>query len=357
MKLFEPYNLGGVELKNRLVMAPMTRGRAQADGTPSDLQVEYYRQRATAGLIITEATSISSQGHGWVGAPGIFTESHRDGWKAVTHAVHAAGGRILLQLWHMGRVSHPDFLNGELPVGPSAIAAQGESYTATGKKPYVVPRALDAAELPGIVADYARAAKLAIDAGFDGVEIHAANGYLLDQFLRDGSNHRTDSYGGSIENRVRLLREVMEAVTAAAGAERTGVRISPNNPYNDMRDSNPLATFSAVAQAAREAKLLFLHVMDPVKKDHMLSDGSEQIHPALKPIFGGPLMVNGGYDRETAEAAIHAGTADLVAFGVPFLANPDLVRRYAEGASLNRPSFPTFYFGGEKGYTDYPALA
>lgn len=349
-RLFTEYTLGGVTLSNRAVMAPMTRGRALPDGTPSELQVEYYRQRASAGLIITEATSISPQGVGWVGAPGTYTASHRDGWRAVTEAVHGAGGRIALQLWHMGRVSHPDFLNGELPVCPSPVAANGETYTPLGKKPYVTPRGLDAAELPGIAADYGRAAALAMEAGFDFVEIHGANGYLIDQFLRDGSNKRTDEYGGSIANRTRFLREVMAAVTAAAGASRTGLRLSPLSSYNDMSDSSPVETFSAVASAAREAGLAFIHLIDPV------TEGAKQIHLELGKVFGSTLIVNGGYTLATAEATLAAGTADLIAFGVPFLTNPDLLRRFETGAPLNTPDFSTLYGGGAKGYIDYPVL-
>jgi N-ethylmaleimide reductase len=331
-------------------MAPMTRGRAQADGTPSSLQVQYYQQRASAGLIVTEATAISAQGFGWVGSPGTHTAAHRDGWSAVTNAVHGAGGKIALQLWHMGRVSHPDFLNGDLPVGPSALAASGETYTPQGKKPYVTPRALDAAEMAGIADDYGRAAKLAMEAGFDLVEIHGANGYLIDQFIRDGSNKRQDQYGGSIGNRLRFLREVVEAVAAAAGPERTGVRFSPLSGYNGMSDSAPLETFSAAVQAAREARLAYVHLIDPV------DGGAQQVHPELKKAFGGTIIVNSGYGLESAEAVLEAGTADLVAFGVPFLANPDLLRRLDGGSPLNRPDFTTFYGGGATGYTDYPSL-
>ena len=242
--LFTPTRLGRIELANRIVMAPMTRGRADADGTPNDLLAEYYEQRASAGLIITEATAISRIGYGWAGSPGIYNQSHVEGWRKVTNAVHRNGGRIFLQLWHMGRVSHPDFLGGHLPVAPSAIAAQGETYTAEGKKAYVTPRALYTEEIPFVIQEYAHAARLAREAWFDGVEIHAANGYLIDQFLRDGSNRRTDRYGGSVENRVRFLSEVTEAVTRAWSSDHVGVRLSPVNPYNDMSDSDPLKTFT-----------------------------------------------------------------------------------------------------------------
>jgi N-ethylmaleimide reductase len=355
-ELFAPLQVGAVALPNRMVMSPMTRGRAERDGTPNDLMAEYYAQRSGAGLIVTEATSMSPQGVGWVGAPGIYTDSHVAGWRGVTGAVHAAGGRIFLQLWHMGRVSHPDFQNGELPVGPSAVAAKGQSTTASGKKDYVVPRALPAEEIPGIVADYAAAARRARDARFDGVEIHGANGYLLDQFLRDGSNLRTDDYGGALENRVRFLLEVAQAVREAWSADRVGVRLSPRNPYNDMRDGAPEVTFGLAAQKLGELGLAYLHLVDPLPGSPMYAPGP-LLSGDLRQAFGGPVIVNGGYDAATATAAIREGRADAVAFGVPFLANPDLVDRFRSGAPLNPPDFSTLYTPGAKGYIDYPALA
>ena len=354
--LFTPFKIGSLELPNRLVMAPMTRGRAEADGTPNALIAEYYRQRAGAGLIVTEATPVSRQGVGWVGAPRIYNDKHALGWRGVTEAVHAAGGRIFLQLWHMGRVSHPDFLSGELPVAPSAIAATGETHTPLGKKAYVTPRALAPEEIPGIVQDYAKATVLARNAGFDGVEIHAANGYLIDQFLRDGSNRRTDQYGGSAVNRTRFLLEVTEAVAGAWSADRVGVRFSPTNPYNDMKESDPVATFGYAAGQLDQFGLAYLHVMEPLP-GHFFAGPGERVSPTLRRVFKGPIIANGGYDAEKGGNAIRAGEADLVAFGVPFLANPDLVERYRDGSPLNPPDMATFYTHEAKGYTDYPALA
>lgn len=355
--LFEPYDLAGLTLPNRFVMAPMTRGRSGSEGIPGTIVAEYYRQRATAGLIVTEATSISPQGRGWFGAPGVYTPAQIEGWKAVTAAVHAAGGHIFLQLWHMGRVSHPDFQEGgALPVGPSAIAAAGYTHTPEGKKDYVTPRALETSELAGIVEAYAHAASNAIEAGFDGVEIHAANGYLLDQFLRSGSNIREDNYGGSIENRARLLLEVTAAVTAVAGKHRTGVRISPTGAYNDMSDSHPIALFSYVATQLSELGIAYLHVMDPVSKQHMMSSGADPVHPFLRPLFHGTFILNGGYDLASATEALAGKQADLIAFGMPFLANPDFVERTLNGDLLNAPDYATLYSAGEEGYTNYSRI-
>lgn len=353
--LFSPFQLGPLTLPNRFVMAPLTRGRANPDRVPNDLMVEYYTQRAAAGLIITEATAVSPQGYGWLGAPAIYNEAQAAGWRKVTDAVHAAGGRIFLQLWHMGRVSHPDFLNGELPVGPSAIAAQGDIHTPMGKKLYVAPRALETAEVAGIVQDYAHGTRLARQAGFDGVEIHGANGYLIDQFLRDGSNHRTDQYGGSIENRVRLLTEVTAAVVREWSADRVGVRLSPLGQFNDMQDSTPVQTFTRAAQESNRLGLAYLHVLEGLP-GHWSHVAGEQVTPHLRRAFHGPLMANAGYDAQAAERAINAGETDLVAFGVPFLANPDFIERVQRGASLNPPDMATFYTPGVKGYTDYAAL-
>jgi N-ethylmaleimide reductase len=341
-----------LQLPNRFVMAPLTRGRNGPDHTPNSLVVEYYVQRATAGLIVTEATAISPQGFGWLGAPGIYEANHVAGWRKVTDAVHAAGGRIFLQLWHMGRVSHPDFLAGHLPVGPSAIAAQGDTHTPLGKKDYVTPRALDAGEVPGIVRDYARAAERAREAGFDGVELHGANGYLIDQFLRDGSNQRSDRYGGSVANRIRFLLEVTEAVVGAWSPDRVGVRLSPTGQYNDMRDSNPKVTFTAAAQKLDRFGLAYLHVMEGLP-GHWAHTAGEQVTPHMRAAFKGPFIVNGGYSPARADADIAEGETDLVAFGVPFLANPDLVERVRRGAPLNPPDMATFYSPGPKGYTDY----
>ena len=354
--LFTPFQLGPLALPNRFIMAPLTRGRANPDRVPNDLMTEYYAQRASAGLIITEATAVSAQGFGWFGAPAIYTEAHVAGWQKITDAVHQAGGRIFLQLWHMGRVSHPDFLDGELPVAPSAIAATGDTHTPTGKKLYVTPRALETAEIAGVVEDYARGARLARQAGFDGVEIHGANGYLIDQFLRDGSNHRTDQYGGSIENRVRFLVEVAKAVVKSWTADRVGVRLSPLGQYNDMKDSTPLQTFTHAADELNRLGLAYLHVLEGLP-GHWSHVPGERITPHLRKAFHGPLIVNAGYDAAKAEHAIQSGETDLVAFGVPLLANPDYVERVRRGAPLNQPNMATFYSSGPEGYTDYPAMA
>jgi len=355
--LFSPLTLGALSLPNRLIMAPMTRGRATPDAVPTPRMATYYRQRAAAGLLITEATAISPQGVGWYRAPGIWTDEMVEAWKPVTAAVHEAGGRIALQLWHMGRVSHPDFQpGGVLPVGPSAIAAAGQSHTPTGHKDYVTPRALDADELPGIVADYVHAARNAMAAGFDAVELHGANGYLLDQFLRDRSNQRTDGFGGSIEARWRFPLEVTAAVASAIGPERTGIRLSPTNPYNDMGDSDPVASFTYGVRHLSELGLAFVHLVAP-RPGHMMYDpDAPEVLGPVKEVATVPVITNGGYDGATAEAILASGGADAVAFGVPFLANPDFVHRVREGAELNAPDFATFYAGDDKGYIDYPTL-
>ncbi len=359
--LFSTLTLGPLTLPNRLVMAPLTRSRAAGGDVPSDLAVTYYTQRATAGLIISEATQISAQGKGYPKTPGIFTDAQIAGWRKVTGSVHAAGGRIFLQMWHVGRISHPSTqANGDLPVGPSAIKPAGKIFTDTGEQDFVTPRALETSELPGIVQQYAVGAQNAKDAGFDGVEVHGANGYLLDQFLRDSTNQRTDNYGGSVENRARLLLEATEAVIKVWGANRVGVRLSPYSGFNDIRDSAPVETFTYIAQQLRGLGIVYLHVIEPVKTDHPMSMPESQtnpIAPILHEAFGGAFMLNGGYDKEAGEAAIESGAADLIAFGVPFIANPDLVRRYQTNAALNTPDQSTFYAGAAGGYTDYPALA
>jgi N-ethylmaleimide reductase len=355
-KLFESVRFGGIDAANRLIMAPMTRGRASLDGVPTPMMTEYYAARADAGVIITEATGVSRQGLGWFGAPGIWTDAQVDAWRRIVEAVHAKGGKIMMQLWHMGRASHSDFSNGEPPVAPSAIAIKGETHTPSGKKPYETPRALRTDELPGIVADYAHAARQAKAAGFDGVEIHGANGYLIDEFIRDGSNKRTDAYGGSVENRLRLLREVTEAVLGVWGADRVGVRLSPTGAYNDMADSDPIATFTAAADLLNGFGLAYLHLMEPLPGSMMATPNVPTVHPHIRKAFNGPLILNGGYDVKSADAALAAGQADAIAFGVPFLANPDFVTRAKRGAALNAPDFNTLYSGGETGYNDYPTL-
>jgi len=348
--LFLPYELGDLPLRNRAVMAPMTRSRAVDGNVPHPLAATYYAQRASAGLIVTEASQVSAQGVGYIRTPGIHSAAQVTGWRSVTEAVHRAGGKIFLQLWHVGRISHPDFHDGALPVAPSAIAAQGTVFTAQGPKPMVTPRALTLAELPGIVEQFRAGAENAKRAGFDGVEIHGANGYLLDQFTRDGTNHRTDAYGGSAENRARLPLAVVDAVVGVWGAGRVGYRISPNGAFNSMSDSDPARTFAYLAGELDRRGVGYLHVVDPV------SDGAKRLTPRLRKIFDGTYIVNGGFDFAAANAAIAAGEADLVAFGVPFLANPDLPERLRRGAPLNAPDQATFYAGEERGYADYPEL-
>ena len=355
--LFTPLQLGTHELKNRLVMAPLTRCRASIDGVPTELMAEYYRQRAGAGLIISEGTCISPQAVGYPMTPGIWNGEQVAGWERITRAVHDRGGRIYCQLWHVGRISHPDLQPEDaLPLAPSAIAPTGEVYTYTGPKPYVTPRALALDELPGIVSQYRIAAKNAITAGFDGVEVHSANGYLLDEFLRDGTNQRTDQYGGSVDNRSRLLQEVMEAVCQAVGASRVGVRLSPVQPFNDMRDSDPEHTFSRVVELLNPFDLAYLHVTR-LGMDTPGAAGPYFDPMQLRNLWSGLFMTNHGYDAASAGAAIADKKADMVAFGALYIANPDLAERFAAHAPLNTPDPATFYMGGEKGYTDYPAMA
>ena len=355
-RLFRPFRLGPLSLANRFVMAPMTRGRNDARGVPQPMAARHYADRASAGLIVTEATAISPTAVGWLGAPGIWSDEQIAGWRPVTSAVHARGGKVFVQLWHMGRVSHPDFLGGALPVGPSAIAAQGETHTAGGKKPYVTPRALDLAEIPRIVQEYAAATARARAAGFDGVELHAANGYLIDQFLRDRTNQRTDRYGGSVANRARFLLEVAEACAGAWSADRVGVRLSPSGAYNDMADSNPVRTFEHAARSLGRLGLAYLHVTEPGKGHPMHVDLPPQAGP-MRRAFGGPFVLNHGGDAAAGEQALAEGRADLIAFGTAFLANPDFVRRTRLGQPLNAPDWATLYTPGEKGYNDYPTLA
>jgi N-ethylmaleimide reductase len=353
--IFDPITIGNLQLPNRIFMAPMTRGRADPGGVPNRLMAEYYGMRADAGLIITEATAISPHAVGWLGAPGIWSEAQVEAWKLITDAVHAKKGHIFLQLWHMGRVSHPDFLDGELPVAPSEIAAHGETNTPAGKKLYVTPRALSIQEIHSTIQDYAIAAKNAIQSGFDGVEIHGANGYLIDQFIRDGSNKRTDEYGVSIENRLRFLFEVTSAVVAAVGANKVGVRLSPKGAYNDMQDNDPIKTFCSAAEMLNGLKIAYLHTMEALP-GHMMAAEGERVTPHIRKVFTGTLVTNGGYNLKSANNAIANNEADAIAFGVPFLANPDLVARFRKNITLNAPDFATFYTPGPKGYTDYSIM-
>jgi N-ethylmaleimide reductase len=354
LKLLSPVQLGELELPNRVLMAPMTRNRAGAGNAPTELNATYYSQRASAGLIVSEATQVSPQGVGYPGTPGIHTDAQVAGWELVTRAVHARGGRIFLQLWHVGRISHPDLQpDGALPVAPSPIAAAGMAMTPSGPQPFVEPRQLAADEIPGLVRQYAAGAWRAREAGFDGVEVHAANGYLIDQFLRSGTNHRTDLYGGSLANRTRFLLEVTAAVCDAwGGGGRVGVRLSPTSSFNSMHDDDPMTTFPYAAAALADFGLAYLHVIEA----QPIPEGLPEATPALRRAFPGPLVINGGYDRDRAEAALAAGLGDAVAFGTKFLANPDLPARLAAAAPLNDVDRPTMYGGGAHGYTDYPAL-
>src|SRR3954447_10669767 len=327
--LFAPYRLGDLDLSNRLVMSPMTRSRAVEGNVPNPLAATYYAQRASAGLIVTEATQVSPQGVGYIRTPGIHSTEQVKGWRAATEAVHRAGSKIFAQLWHVGRVSHPDFHDGALPVAPSALPVEGEAFTSRGRTKLVTPRALETDELPGIVATFRAAAENAKAAGFDGVELHGANGYLLDQFLRNGANQRTDEYGGTIRNRGRLPLEVAAAVIDVWGHERVGYKLSPAFSGYSMSDSNPAETFTYLATQLSALHLGYLHVTERVEP------GRARVTPLLRDVFNGTLIVNGGYDATSGNAAIANGEADLVAFGVPFLANPDLPRRYREHAPLN----------------------
>jgi N-ethylmaleimide reductase len=351
--LFQPTTIGALALPNRIVMAPMTRNRADERDAPRALNVEYYRQRASAGLIITEASQVSPQGKGYPRTPGTYSAAQVAGWRQITDAVHGAGGRIFLQLWHVGRISHPSTQpGGVLPVAPSAIAAEGTIATANGPQPFVTPRALATAEIPGIVEQFRHGALNALAAGFDGVEIHGANGYLVDQFLRDGTNRRTDIYGGSRENRARFLRETVEAVVGVWGADHVGVRLSPLGNFNSMSDSDPARTFGHAAELLGRYGLAYLHV---VEGGHESGSGPFD-WAGLKRRFKGPYIANGSYDRERADAVLAAGRADLVSFGTPYVANPDLVERFRLGAPLTPSDRATFYGGDARGYTDYPPL-
>lgn len=346
--LFDKAVAGELKLKNRIVMAPLTRMRSGGTRVPNELMREYYTQRASAGMILTEATSVTPQGVGYADTPGIWSREQVEGWKRITRSVHEAGGLIVLQLWHVGRISDPIFLNGELPVAPSAIAPEGHVTLARPKRPWVTPRALERHEIPAVIEAYRQGARNAELAGFDGVEIHGANGYLLDQFLQDRSNRRTDDYGGSRENRARLLLEVTDAVTSVWGAGRVGMHLAPRGDSNSMGDSNPGETFGYVARELGKRGLAFLFARE------RKGDGS--LGPELKKEFGGHFVANEGYDRMGADRALRNEEADSIAFGRAFIANPDLPRRLMIGAPLNEPDPGTFYFGGEKGYVDYPRL-
>jgi N-ethylmaleimide reductase len=357
LTLLSPIELGALKLKNRIIMAPLTRNRAGGGLAPAEMNVEYYRQRASAGLIISEGSQIGHEAAGYPFTPGIYTDQQVDGWKKVTNAVHAKGGKIVLQLWHCGRVSHSTLLPNEmLPQAPSAIKPAGEVYTYEGMKRYETPHALTLDEIHGVIEMYKKAAQNCLDAGFDGVEVHGANGYLLDQFLRDGSNHRDDIYGGSLENRSRLLLEVVEAVSDIWGADRVGVRLSPLQPFNDIKDSDPEATFSYTVKALNKFGLAYLHITE------MGAEAPGVAGPAfdlktLRPLWDGNYMTNSEYNFETGNTAIKKGDADVISFGKLFISNPDLVERFAVNAPLNEFDASTFYGGDEHGYIDYPFMS
>jgi 2,4-dienoyl-CoA reductase-like NADH-dependent reductase (Old Yellow Enzyme family) len=356
--LFDPITLGAINAPNRILMSPLTRGRSAGEHVPlSDLKAEYYSQRSSAGLIIAEATGISQEGLGWPSAPGIWSDAQITAWKPVTQAVHDAGGRIILQLWHMGRLVHPDFLGGAPCVSASATTAPGYAHTAEGKKDYTQARALDISEIPRIVSDYVHAAKNAIAAGFDGVQVHAANGYLIDQFLRDNTNLRTDDYGGPIENRIRLLREVTQAVVDAVGADRTSVRLSPNGETQGADDSNPVALFTAAAAALQDIGIAFLELREIKPYGNFGQTEVPRVSPEIRKVFKGPLVLNQEYTKELADADLASGLADAISFGRPYISNPDLVERLRIGAELTPDNFKTWYTPDAEGYTDYPFLA
>ena len=360
LNLFSPFQLSSLSLPHRIVMAPLTRMRAGVGNVPQEMNAQYYAQRASAALIITEATQISPQGVGYPHTPGIHSAEQIAGWKLITQAVHEREGRIFLQLWHVGRVSHPSLQpNGELPVAPSAIAPEGMAATYEGEQPFVTPRALETEEIPGIVEQYRQAAINAMEAGFDGVEIHSANGYLLDEFLQDNSNHRSDRYGGSIENRARLLMEVTEAVTEVWGANKVGVRLSPSSTFMSMHDSDPQALFGYVGKELNRFELAYLHIVEPrIKGDTNVEDDSHGLGVKFfRPIFHGTLITAGGYTREMGNKVLAEGNADLVAYGRLFIANPDLPTRFKLETSLNSYNRATFYTQGEQGYIDYPTLS
>ncbi len=351
MKLLSTFKLGALDMPNRMVMAPMTRNRAP-QAVPTEMMATYYAQRASAGLIITEATQVTPQGQGYPATPGIHTEEQIEGWKQITDAVHAAGGRIFLQLWHVGRISHSSFHGGELPVAPSAIRPDGQGFTANGEMvPFETPRALKTDEVVGVIEQFRHGAACARKAGFDGVEVHGANGYLLDQFLQSGTNNRTDRYGGSLENRMRLMLEVTDAVIHEWGRDRVGVRLSPGGSFNDMHDDNPHETWGALAERLSIRNLAYVHVIE-----NEISDGTTA-SALVRERYDGTLVVCGGYDRESGEEALQNGRADLIGYARYFLANPDLPERFERNAPLNEWDESTFYGGGAEGYIDYPKLS
>ena len=353
--LFNPLQFGSIELSNRILMAPLTRARAGREGVPNDLMARYYAQRASAGLIISEATGITREGLGWPNAPGLWNDAQVDGWKKVTEAVHHAGGRIVAQLWHMGRLVHPD-LGGGQPISSSATTAPDFAHTYEGKKPYVEARAATGADIDRILDDYARAARNAVRAGFDGVQVHGANGYLVDQFLRDSANRRSDGYGGSVENRIRFARELLEAVGGEIGMDRVGIRFSPNILVQGVEDSDPVALFADLAKTLEALNVPWIELREPDKATSAGSVPTAPVSPAMRLHYSGRIVINSDHDWTDARSRIADGHADAVSIGRLFIANPDLVKRIALDAPLNPGDPGTFYAGGAKGYTDYPTL-
>jgi len=356
VSLFDPIRLGAIEAPNRIIMAPLTRGRAGPGFVPNELALEYYRQRASAGLIISEATGISQEGLGWPSAPGLWTDAQVEGWKPVTDAVHAAGGRIVAQLWHMGRLVHSVFNDGKQPVSASATTGTGRAHTPVGRMDLEEARPLELNEIPRVIGDYVKAAENAKKAGFDGVQLHGANGYLIDQFLRDGSNLRDDDYGGSVENRIRLLRETTEALIGVWGKDRVAVRLSPNGETQGVDDSAPEQLFPAAAAALDALGIAFLELREPGPEGTFGRTDVPKQSPAIRQAFKGPLILNSDYNIALAEDALANGLADAIAFGRPFIGNPDLVERIRTGAEWAADNPQTWYSPGPEGYTDYPAL-
>lgn len=349
--LFSPVTVGHLELSNRMVMAPMTRNRANADNAPHGLNTIYYRQRATAGLIITEASQVSADGVGYPATPGIYNDEQVAGWREVVDAVHGEGGHIFIQLWYCGRISHPDLLPDQhTPVSASALRPEGDAFTYEGLQPFVTPRALETDEIPGIVSQYQHAAQMAKQAGFDGIEMHGANGYLIDQFLRDGSNQRSDQYGGSVENRMLFLNEVLDAICEVWPSQRVGLRLTPENSFNSMSDSSPQEHFAYFISQLNPRKLAYLHILE----GDMMTKERHVDYRALRDSFNGTYIANNAYDKTRAQDALANGDCDLVAFGIPYIANPDLVYRYQHDLPLNEANEATFFGGDEHGYTDYP---
>lgn len=355
--LFDPIKLGAIDAPNRIIMAPLTRGRSTKEHVPTEIMQTYYSQRASAGLLISEATGISREGLGWPYAPGLWTDEQSEAWKPVTAAVHDAGGRIVAQLWHMGRIVHSSFLGGRPPVSASATQAPHKAHTYVGRQEYDIARPLEVSEVPRLLADYAAAARNAIAAGFDGVQLHSANGYFIDQFLRNGSNFRTDEYGGDIANRIRLLDQIVETLIDTVGADRVGVRLSPNGDSQGVDDSNPEPLFTAAAAALDARGIAYLELREPDENGTFGSTTVPRLSPAIRKVFKGPLILNSDYTLEMAQVAIASGVADAISFGRPFISNPDLPYRLANGLALAPDRMEQWYSQGSEGYIDYPAAA